>query len=117
DGNDYWIWEEIAKAYRPAMVIVEINGVHKPPKRWVMEYNPAHIWQRDSYYGASLQSLSDLGNRLGYALLGVERAGVNAFFLRKGLLQRSGFPARTAEEAWRPPRWMHRERAGPFVEI
>lgn len=117
DGNDYWIWEEIATAHRPTLVIVEINGVHKPPKRWVMEYNPAHIWQRDSYYGASLQSLSDLGKRLGYSLLGVERAGVNAFFLRDDALERSGFPVRTPKEAWRPPRWIHRERAGPFLEI
>ena len=117
DGNDYWVWKALGAVYRPSLVIIEVNGMHPPPERWVMEYNPAHTWQHDNYYGASLQSLSDLGKSMGYSLIGVESAGVNAFFLRTELLERSGFPALTPAIAYRKPRHVFPERVGPFVEI
>ncbi len=117
DGNDYWVWKALGTTYRPRLVIIECNGAHPPPKRWVMEYNPVHAWQHDNYYGASLQSLTDLGKSMGYSLIGVESARVNAFFLRTELLERSGFPAVTPADAYRAPRHVFPERVGPFVEI
>ena len=117
DGNDYWIWEALAEKYRPRVVVMEVNGSYAPPKRWVMAYNPSHAWRHDNYYGASLQSLADLGSRFGYGLVGMESAGVNAFFVRDDLVERCGFPALSAEQAYRPPRHIHRPGTGPFVEV
>ncbi len=114
DGNDYWVWEALA-AYRPRAVVIEYNGAHPPPERWVMAYNPDHRWGDDTYYGASLASLAALGARLGYALIGTDRRGINAFFVRGDLLGAAGFPRRTPAEAFHPNAVGHRPGEGPFV--
>jgi hypothetical protein len=82
-----------------------------------MAYNPSHTWGRDTYYGASLASLAALGRHLGYALVGTDSNGVNAFFVRRDLLARSGFPERTAAEAYHPLYVRHPAGDGPFVIV
>ncbi|MFN2460685.1 MAG: hypothetical protein ABR591_08365 [Candidatus Velthaea sp.] len=99
DGNDYWMWEALA-AFRPRVVVIEYNATRPPPERWVMRYNAEHRWARDGYMGASLASLEALGARLGYALLGTDENGVNAFFVREDFLAGSRFPRRSAAEAY-----------------
>jgi hypothetical protein len=113
DGNDYWVWEALA-AYRPRVVVIEYNATHPPPERWVMTYDPAHRWGDDTYYGAGLASLAALGARLGYALIGTEVRGVNAFFVREDVLPATGFPRLGAAEAYHPPTVGHRPGDGPF---
>ena len=113
DGNDYWVWEALA-AYRPRVVVIEYNATHPPPERWVMAYNPAHRWGDDTYYGAGLASLEALGAQLGYALIGTDVRGVNAFFVRDDVLPAARFPRRTAAEAYHPPTVGHRPGDGPF---
>ncbi len=122
DGNDYWLWDALAD-YRPRVVVIEMNRIFKPPKLWVMAYNPEHAWNREgnrNYCGASLESLARLGKRLGYALLGTVD-DINAFFVRADLLERSRFPELTAAEAFHPhertwpPGWQSKCE-GPFVE-
>ena len=103
DGNDYWLWEKLA-AYRPRIVVTEYNGSKPPPQRWIMEYNPSHRFDGTTYYGASLASLNALAERLGYALVGTNRGGINAFWLRNDVLEGSGFRKLTPEEAYHPPR-------------
>jgi hypothetical protein len=85
DGNDYWIWEAIS--LRPKVVVIEYNAKFPPPTKWVMQYNPQHVWDYTDYQGASLESLTELGRRKGYVLVGCCLAGVNAFFVRDDLLQ------------------------------
>jgi hypothetical protein len=116
DGNDYWLWEALG-SYRPRLVVIEYNAAYAPPNRWVMAYNPSHVWGRDTYYGASLSSLAELGRRLGYALLATDRNGVNAFFVRRDLLASSGFPERSAAEAYHPLFVRHPPGDGPFVTV
>lgn len=99
DGNDYWVWQALG-AYRPRVVVVEYNAEHPPPERWVMAYNPSHRWDETTYYGASLASLEALGERMGYALMGTDLKGVNAFFLRRELVRSSRFPALDAKRAY-----------------
>lgn len=113
DGNDYWIWEALA-AYRPRVVVIEYNAAHPPPERWVMAYDPAHRWAGGGYYGASLASLEALGTRLGYALIGTDDNGVNAFFVRENLLGRVRFPRRTAAAAYHPNAYGQPAGEGPF---
>jgi len=114
DGNDYWLWAALA-SYRPRIVVIEYNAAYEPPRLWVMAYNPAHVWGRDTYYGASLESLAILGNQLGYALLGTDRNGVNAFFVRRDLLAASGFPEVTASRAYHRLFVNHPIGEGPYV--
>ncbi len=114
DGNDYWLWKALA-SYRPRIVVIEYNAAYEPPERWIMTYNPSHTWGRDTYYGASLASLEALGRRLGYALVGTDRNGVNAFFVRRDLLAVSGFPERSASQAYHPLFVHHPPGTGPSV--
>jgi hypothetical protein len=105
DGNDYWVWRAIQR-YRPQVLVIEYNPYYEPPQRWVMTYNPEHAWdgttynpyyeppQRwvmtynpehawdgTTYYGASLESLYQLGKQKGYELISCDRNGNNAFFV------------------------------------
>jgi len=89
DGNDYWIWEAI-DTVNPAIVIMEYNARFGPEQAVTVPYDPA--FQRAKahhsmiYYGASLAALVGLGRRKGYAFVGANRAGNNAFFVRRDLL-------------------------------
>lgn len=120
DGNDYWAWKALAH-YRPRVVVIEYNAAYPPPRRWIMAYDPNHRWDGSTHLGASLSALGRLGEKLGYALLGTERHGLNAFFLRRDLLSSSGFLEASPEHAYHPPRygllgirWPF--RPGPFTE-
>ncbi len=95
DGNDYWVWEAI-RSVDPALVVVEYNSRFGPDRAVTVPYDPA--FQRSkahystSYYGASLAALVALGRRKGYAFVGSNSAGNNAFFV-----QRSRLPASVPE--------------------
>lgn len=121
DGNDYWLWRALA-AYRPRAVVIEYNAVYPPPTRWVMAYDPEHAWDGTTYHGASLASLAALGKRLGYALIGTERLGVNAFFLARDLLPAAHFRELSPQRAYHAPRYGpqgrgHPPGSGPAVSI
>jgi hypothetical protein len=121
DGNDYWIWERL-ESYRPRVVVIEYNASLAPEARLVMEYNPTHTWQGNSYFGASLGALTTLGGRLGYALVATEDNGVNAFFVRKDLISSGSLMPQTAEAAYHPPRYGasgtgQPRGEGPFVTV
>ncbi|GAC1414331.1 MAG: hypothetical protein NVSMB64_24560 [Candidatus Velthaea sp.] len=116
DGNDYYIWDALA-GYRPRVVAIEYNATRPPPERWVMSYNPDHRWSGDGYWGASLASLEALGAARGYALIGTDEKGVNAFFLREDLLALSGFARRTAAQAYHPGGYGFTRTDGPFESL
>lgn len=82
DGNDYYIWEAI-ETFRPKVVLIEYNAGFSPPQRAIMPYDPDHQWDHTDYFGASLQSLADLGESKGYDLVYCESSGANAFFTDK----------------------------------
>jgi hypothetical protein len=85
DGNDYWVWAAIQN-WHPRVVVMEYNPFHLPPRKWVMKETPDYVWQRTTYFGASLTSLTALGTRKGYTLVGTDSHGVNAFFVRSDCL-------------------------------
>lgn len=86
DGNDYWLWEKISENYRPRVVVIEVNASLPVSARWVMPYDPNHSWDGTNYFGASLRSLAELAERLGYVIVGCDHKGVNAFFIRRDLV-------------------------------
>jgi hypothetical protein len=85
DYNDYYIWKAITK-YKPRVVIIEYNSVFRPDTHFVVKYNPKRMWDKTSYFGASLLALEQLGNEMGYNLVGCVFSGSNAFFVRKDLI-------------------------------
>jgi hypothetical protein len=85
DGNDFWVWQAI-RAFSPRVVVMEYNGSCGPTVDWVLPYNPTHRWDFSNRYGASLSALARLGSEKGYALVGCDSCGVNAYFVRRDLL-------------------------------
>lgn len=89
DGNDYWIWEKLVD-FDPSIVVIEYNSRLGKDKPYVVPYE--ENFQRlkthysGIYYGASLKALVKLGNKKGYALVCCNKAGNNAFFVKKILL-------------------------------
>jgi len=88
DGIDYWIWDAI-DAISPAIVVVEYNHRFGPERKVTIPYDRKFIRGKAHhstiYYGASLAALYFLGNRKGYAFVGCNTGGNNAFFVRKDL--------------------------------
>ena len=89
DGNDYWIWEAI-NTIDPSIVIVEYNSRLGNEKKFVVPYNKNFDRKKQHfsmiYYGASLQALAQLGTKKGYTFVCCNKAGNNAFFIKKELV-------------------------------
>lgn len=111
DGNDYWLWKAI-DGYKPRVVAIERNAMFEPSVKWVMPYNPKHIWQGSSYFGASLKSLEILGQSKGYKLVGCESNGTNAFFVRQDLVANKFCEPFTSENHHEPVRYHLQRKTG-----
>jgi hypothetical protein len=90
DGNDYWVWNAI-DIVDPDIVICEYNGVYGDMTPIVTPYQAefsrlkAHY--SEMYFGSSVCALERLAGQKGYRLVGSNRAGVNAFFVRNDLFK------------------------------
>lgn len=97
DGMDYWVWEAI-DCIKPRVVAAEVNA--KFGTRSITVPYSAN-WQYDSkiyphYHGASLPALNKLAKKKNYRLIGANRFGFNAFFLRNDIA-RDVFPEVSVE--------------------
>lgn len=104
DGNDYWVWKALGE-YSPRAVVIEYNAMFRPNVKWVMKYNPRHVWDGTSYFNASLKSLEILGQQMGYSLVGCNFLGSNAFFVRRDLVADKFYGPFTAENHYEPIRY------------
>lgn len=90
DGNDYWIWEEI-NVVNPDILILEYNSIFGAERPITVPYDPKFDRTRahysNHYFGASLPALVRLSKKKGYAFIGCNSAGNNAFFVRSDLLK------------------------------
>lgn len=88
DGMDYWVWQAIEQV-KPSILIIEYNAVYGNIHPIVTPYDPAFLRTKahpsNLYYGASIQAIIRLGREKGFTLIGSNRAGNNAFFLRNDL--------------------------------
>ena len=118
DGNDYWVWKAI-EAVRPRVVVIEYNASLGPDEALITVYDPQFDRKTKHssgwYHGASLAALADLGRRRGYALVGSDSSGINAFFVRRELLG-DALTEVTPRQAWRPHR-TRTERATPGQQL
>lgn len=89
DGNDYWVWEAIT-AVNPVIVIVEYN--HRYGRDlvvtipYVEDFNRRKAHKSAIYFGASLGAFCLLAGRKGYAFVGCNSNGINAFFVRRDMM-------------------------------
>jgi hypothetical protein len=101
DSFDYYVWK-VMHLFRPKVVMIEINGLFAPPIRAVVEYSPFLYWDKTFYYGASLQSMYELGRKKGYELIYVESQGMNAFFVDAKYFGRFGIRDNSPRRLYRP---------------
>jgi hypothetical protein len=89
DGNDYWVWDAIT-TISPVLTVVEYNSVFGPDRAVTVPYRPdfdrSRAHHSNLYFGASLRALHHLATRKGYAFLGSNSAGNNAYFVRRDRL-------------------------------
>ena len=111
DRNTYFIWQAL-KHLRPRVLVIEYNSSFPPPMEWTVEYRPEMVYNCTSYMGASLKSYERLGAELGYALVGCEMSGINAFFVRRDLCGDKFAEPFTAENHFEPPRYFLLRRDG-----
>lgn len=107
DGVDYWILEAIT-AITPRVIVLEYHDILGPDRRVTVPYSDTFdgwIHTTDGapdYCGASLAAYVKLGEQKGYRLVGVNRLGYNAFFIRHDLAPE--LPTVTPRECFRHPR-------------
>ena len=89
DGVDYHLLEALGD-WRASIVIVEYNSLFGNERRVSVPYDAAFQRSRahpsNVYYGANLAAFDALLRSRGYALVGVNSVGSNAFFVRRDLL-------------------------------
>ena len=105
DRNTYHALEAALRAIRPRVLVVEYNATWPADAEWIVEYDGARWWDRTSYFGASLKAFERLGARQGYALVGCDLTGVNAFFVRQELCGDLFEAPFTAEHHYEPARY------------
>lgn len=112
DGNDFWFWKRIVNP-SARVVVIEYNASFGPKLSATVPYDP--IFDRYArhpsglYHGASLAALVKLADQKGYALVGCDSMGINAFFVRRDCLP-AGMELASLESAYRPN--VHRIRRG-----
>ncbi len=86
DGNDYWVWQAI-NVIDPTIVIIEYNHRFERDLSVTIPYDENFVRSTFHhsmiYFGASLKALCRLANSKGYAFVGCNSNGVNAFFVKK----------------------------------
>lgn len=91
DGNDYWVWESI-NVVNPIIVVCEYNSIFGSEHAVTIPYDS--LFQRslahysNLYWGVSLKALCLQASRRGYAFIGCNSAGNNAYFVREDKLGR-----------------------------
>mmetsp|Transcript_13159 Transcript_13159/g.53128 ORF Transcript_13159/g.53128 Transcript_13159/m.53128 type:complete len:300 (+) Transcript_13159:218-1117(+) len=97
DSFDLWVWRRLLLSdFRARVVVLEFNSNYG-----LGEYSTfpdptgtfAHSWEGDTVFGASLDALDLLARQFGYVLTYVDKASVNAFFIREDLLPNKALDA------------------------
>ncbi|NMG06338.1 hypothetical protein [Brasilonema sp. UFV-L1] len=84
DGIDYWLWKSL-NCIKPRVVVLEYNTYWGAEKSVTVPYDSnfrAKVINGAYYCGASLRAFVNLGNKLGYRLVGSNTRQFNAFFIR-----------------------------------
>lgn len=103
DGNDYHILKALDPKWYPEILILEYNHIFGSERALTLPYDPGFIRSEHHYSqllcGASLAALTDLANSLGYALIGCNDGGNNAYYIPRPLLS-DVLPEKSVAEAF-----------------
>jgi hypothetical protein len=111
DRNTYFVWKGLSHL-KPRAVVVEYNSTIPPSDEFCVSDDANAVWNGSFYFGASLKTLEKLGDELGYALVGCELVGANAFFVRKDLVADRFAAPFTSENHYEPPRYFLPRNSG-----
>lgn len=111
DRNTHFIWKALAHL-KPRVVVVEYNSTIPPGDEFAVHDDPNAVWNGSLYFGASLKTFEKIGRELGYALVGCELVGANAFFVRQDLVADRFAAPFTAENHYEPPRYFLPRQSG-----
>jgi hypothetical protein len=119
DGNDYWVWEAV-EVVSPVIVVAEYNSVFGPEAKvsvpYAADYTRRAAHHSHLFFGASLAALCDLAERKGYAFVGSNSNGNNAYFVR--IDQLGDLPALTAAEGYVESRFREsRDASGNLTHL
>lgn len=110
DGMDYWVWKALT-VVTPRVVVVEFQDFWGPEKAVTVPYD--REFKRDpdcpDYFGASLAAFVKLAKSKGYRLVGCNRYGFNAFFIKDGIGEKH-FPEVSPHACLSHPKVGHGER-------
>jgi len=88
DGNDYWVLKALdLSTLNPSILVVEYNALFGAKRSITVPYDPRFYRTRahysNLYFGASLRALTELAAEKGYAFVGCNLNGSNAFYVKK----------------------------------
>jgi hypothetical protein len=129
DGVDYWIWKAI-DCIEPRVVVVEYQDILGPDRSCSVPYSDSFNSSDYSssrgmpnFSGASLLAFVKLARSRGYRLVGCNRYGYNAFFIRNPLGEKE-LPEIDVNQCFSHPKvlWGMKERYPlvkdlPWVEV
>jgi hypothetical protein len=104
DQHTSHIWRALGHL-TPRVVVVEYNASIPRDDCWEVDYAADREWDGSLHFGASLRTLQTIGDSLGYALVGCELSGSNAFFVRRELVDDQFLGPFTARAFYEPPRY------------
>lgn len=102
DQHTWHFWAALS-TLRPRAVVVEYNAIFRPPAEWIAPAD-SPPWDGSVVNGASLAAFERLGQERGYALVGCDFTGTNAFFVRADLVMDKFFAPFEAGTHYEPPR-------------
>lgn len=102
DGMDIYLLE--ALKIKPKVICIEYNAKWPPSVKRQPVYDPNYVWSGSDYMGSSLLSMTEMADKQGYDLVGTSITGVNAFYVRKDLINKF-FPDPSVRRLYNPPRY------------
>jgi hypothetical protein len=85
DGVDYFIARALfERGLRPRLCVVEYNSAYGPDRCCTVDPGRVASSREALYYGVSIAGWRSFFTSHGYHFVGVERTGVNAFFVDRG---------------------------------
>ncbi len=95
DGMDYWVWKAVS-VIQPRVVVAEYMPWLGPERSCVVPYRPDFnafdyptTYGASDYAGASLAAMMKLAEKKGFRLVGFNRHGFNAIFVRNDIQHES----------------------------
>jgi hypothetical protein len=85
DQNTFWVLHALLlAAYRPRVIVSEINRNFFPTDAFVVKYNASAMWDGTLYFGASVGAFERLFRAFGYHLLAADEDKINVYAVHSG---------------------------------